>query len=97
MLAVFVSAAFLWIVPGLLASIGAVGSALPWLDGLDDTAIAITAGMMMFLMPGDDTGRMMLVWDDAERGLPWGVLLLFGGGLSLAGAVGGHGARRLVR
>jgi sodium-dependent dicarboxylate transporter 2/3/5 len=34
---------------------------------------------------------MTLVWKDAEEGLPWGVLLLFGGGLSLAAAVGGTG------
>ena len=34
---------------------------------------------------------MVLEWKDAESGLPWGVLLLFGGGLSLAGAVAGTG------
>ncbi len=90
-LAVFVSAAFLWIVPGLLASIGAVSDALPWLDSLDDTAIAIAAGITLFLLPAEGKGRMVLVWDDAQKGLPWGVLLLFGGGLSLAAAVGATG------
>lgn len=34
---------------------------------------------------------MVLTWKDAENGLPWGVLLLFGGGLSLAGAVAATG------
>ena len=34
---------------------------------------------------------MTLDWDDAENGLPWGVLLLFGGGLSLASAVASTG------
>lgn len=34
---------------------------------------------------------MTLDWPDAEKGLPWGVLLLFGGGLSLAGAVADTG------
>ncbi len=34
---------------------------------------------------------MVLNWNDAEQGLPWGVLLLFGGGLSLAAAVAGSG------
>lgn len=34
---------------------------------------------------------MVLNWKDAEDGLPWGVLLLFGGGLSLAGAVAATG------
>ncbi|MGB3762481.1 MAG: SLC13 family permease, partial [Ornithinimicrobium sp.] len=44
-----------------------------------------------FILPGDREGRMVLDWDDAETGLPWGVLLLFGGGLSLAAAVASTG------
>lgn len=90
-LAVFSGAAFLWIVPGLLSNIPALGEAAPWLGELDDTAIAIGAGIVLFLIPGDREGRMALEWDDAEEGLPWGVLLLFGGGLSLAAAVAGTG------
>lgn len=95
-LAVFAGAAFLWIVPGLLARIEAVGAALPWLGDLEDTAIAIAAGVVLFLLPGrrrtdDDRGEMLLNWDDAQKGLPWGVLLLFGGGLSLAAAVAASG------
>ncbi|MGJ9423878.1 SLC13 family permease [Aeromicrobium sp. CF3.5] len=87
-LAVFASAAFLWIVPGLLANSAALSDALPFLDKLDDTAIAIGAGVVLFLIPSSERGTMLLEWDDAQRGLPWGVLLLFGGGLSLAAAVG---------
>ncbi|WP_201931817.1 SLC13 family permease [Nocardioides donggukensis] len=90
-LAVFSSAAFLWIVPGLLASIGDLGERFAWLDSFDDTVIALAAGVALFLVPGDDRGRMTLDWNDAEEGLPWGVLLLFGGGLSLAGAVAATG------
>jgi sodium-dependent dicarboxylate transporter 2/3/5 len=90
-LAVFGGAAFLWIVPGLLAGIGGIGDALPWLDSFDDTVIAITAGLILFILPGDKKGHMALDWNDAEKGLPWGVLLLFGGGLSLAAAVAATG------
>lgn len=92
-LGVFTAAAFLWVVPGLLSNVDAVAEALPWLGSLDDTAIAIGAGVALFLLPGESTGRrrMALEWQDAEEGLPWGVLLLFGGGLSLAGAVAGSG------
>ncbi|WP_130011664.1 SLC13 family permease [Serinicoccus sediminis] len=90
-LTVFCGAAFLWIVPGLLFNIPALAEAAPWLGELDDTAIAIGAGLALFLIPGDREGRMALEWDDAEEGLPWGVLLLFGGGLSLAAAVAGTG------
>ncbi len=88
---VFLGAAFLWVVPGLLASIPGVEDAVPWLGGLDDTAIAIGAGIVMFLLPGRGRREMVLEWRDAERGLPWGVLLLFGGGLSLASAVAASG------
>ncbi|GAB2691197.1 SLC13 family permease [Thalassiella azotivora] len=86
-LAVFGSAAFLWIVPGLLMNVGAIERAAPWLGELDDTAIAIAAGIVLFMLPADRRGTMALQWDDAQKGLPWGVLLLFGGGLSLASAV----------
>jgi solute carrier family 13 (sodium-dependent dicarboxylate transporter), member 2/3/5 len=90
-LAVFAGAAFLWVVPGLLANIGGIGEAMPWLDSFDDTVIAISAGLLLFALPGDRDGRMVLDWDDAQGGLPWGVLLLFGGGLSLAAAVADSG------
>lgn len=88
---VFGSAAFLWIVPGLLSELPAINAALPWLGKLNDAAIAIAAGLALFLIPGRGTNEMVLDWKDAESGLPWGVLLLFGGGLSLAGAVAGTG------
>ncbi len=86
-LAVFAGAAFFWIVPGLAADITGIEA----LGVLDDTAIAIAAGLALFLLPGDGAGRMVLNWPDAEDGLPWGVLLLFGGGLSLASAVAATG------
>ena len=88
---VFGGAAFLWVVPGLLAEIPSLADAAPWLDKLNDTAIAIAAGLALFLLPAGSDSRMVLEWKDAESGLPWGVLLLFGGGLSLAGAVAGTG------
>ncbi|MDJ0643608.1 MAG: DASS family sodium-coupled anion symporter [Erythrobacter sp.] len=88
---VFAGAAFLWIVPGLLSEIPSVSAAAPWLGDLNDTVIAIAAGLALFLLPGRGRSEMVLEWKDAENGLPWGVLLLFGGGLSLAGAVAGTG------
>lgn len=84
---VFCGAAFLWIVPGLLAGI----PGLAFLDALDDTAIAIGAGIVLFLLPGRGQTVMVLNWNDAEDELPWGVLLLFGGGLSLASSVASSG------
>jgi len=58
-----------------------------WVPGLSDTGIAMAGALLLFVVP-INWGRfeMPLTWDVAER-LPWGVLILFGGGLSLAGAI----------
>ena len=59
---------------------------LPGLAGLDDTGIAIIGAIAMFITPsGDKNDPVLLRWKYAEQ-LPWGVILLFGGGLSLAAA-----------
>lgn len=91
---VFATAAVLWVVPPLLASIPSIAEHHDWLDEIEDSAVAIGAGIALFLLPGGhdrDGATRVLEWRDAERGLPWGVLLLFGGGLSLAGAIAGSG------
>ncbi|WP_435527931.1 anion permease [Microbacterium aurantiacum] len=49
MLAVFLLAAFFWIVPGLLSGIGDLGERMPWLGIFDDTVVAIGAGILLFL------------------------------------------------
>ncbi len=61
---------------------------------LDDATIAIGAALALFLIPVEG-GRAALTWREAEK-LPWGVLLLFGGGLSLAAALSAHGVDRFV-
>jgi sodium-dependent dicarboxylate transporter 2/3/5 len=58
-----------------------------WVPGVGDTGIAMLGALLLFLLPaGDEDGEPLLDWTTAES-LPWGVLLLFGGGLSLAAAV----------
>lgn len=52
---------------------------------LTDGTIAILSGLALFLLP-DGTGRRLLVWKEADRA-PWGVIMMFGGGLALAGAM----------
>jgi len=88
---VFAGAAFLWVAPGLLSSVPGLAGDLGWFGQMNDTAVAIAAGIAMFIMPGRGRREMVLNWKDAEDGLPWGVLLLFGGGLSLASAVAATG------
>ncbi|MBI4410119.1 MAG: SLC13/DASS family transporter [Gemmatimonadetes bacterium] len=54
--------------------------------GVEDATIAIAGALLLFLLPVNwREGVFVLDWS-AAKGLPWGVLLLFGGGLSLARA-----------
>jgi sodium-dependent dicarboxylate transporter 2/3/5 len=53
-------------------------------DIFNDTNIAVTGGVLMFLVPIDfGKGDFLISWDDTKK-LPWGILILFGGGISLA-------------
>ena len=56
---------------------------------LTDGTIAIAASIALFLLP-DGTGRPLLVWKEADRA-PWGVIMMFGGGLALAAGMGASG------
>lgn len=55
-----------------------------WAPWIDDATIAMAGALLLFLLPSGEE-RRVLVWEDT-RDLPWGVLILFGGGLSLARA-----------
>jgi len=64
-----------------------------WLgiSGVSDAGVVMTAAILLFILPsGDATQPRLMTWEDVSR-LPWGVLILFGGGLSLAGAVSDSG------
>jgi solute carrier family 13 (sodium-dependent dicarboxylate transporter), member 2/3/5 len=75
---VFTATALLWIVRPLLES---------YIPNISDTGIAIFGAIVMFLLPVNfKKGEFVLKWEDAKR-LPWEVLILFGGGLSLAAAI----------
>ncbi|MQA09670.1 MAG: DASS family sodium-coupled anion symporter [Pseudonocardiaceae bacterium] len=83
-IAVFVFAAFSWIFVPLLAETELIGGALPWLANVTDAGIAMTVALLLFLLPVDaKRGTQVLTWDSAKE-LPWGMLLLVGGGLSLS-------------
>lgn len=61
------------------------------LTGISDSGIVMAAAVLLFMLPsGDRTQPQLMTWHDASR-LPWGVLILFGGGLSLAAAVSSSG------
>ncbi|MEN1704670.1 MAG: DASS family sodium-coupled anion symporter [Planctomycetota bacterium] len=93
-LAVFLATAILWITRAQLASIEIAG-AQP-LAGLTDAGIAMLAAIVLFATPLSlRHPRTAARWQDTAR-LPWGVLILFGGGLSLARAIDAHGVADLI-
>lgn len=56
---------------------------------VEDGSIAVLGAMLLFLVP-DGTGRSLLVWKEADRA-PWGVIMMFGGGLALASGISASG------
>lgn len=79
---VFSTTAFLWIIRPFLSN---------YIPGLSDAGIAIGAAVALFLIPVDETGEnKVLEWKDMKK-MPWGILVLFGGGLSLAAAISDSG------
>ncbi|MEX3510400.1 SLC13 family permease [Kocuria carniphila] len=58
---------------------------------ITDGVVAMTAGLLTFMMPvRPSRGVMLMDWKSAEK-LPWGILLLFGGGLALSSQITGTG------
>lgn len=70
--------ALLWIFRAQLQKIGLLAN-------LSDTVIAIAAAIALFSLPAgrNESEKRILDWADTKK-LPWGILLLFGGGISLA-------------
>ena len=79
-LMVFLFAASMWILRGF------VFEHFSFLEMLTDGSIAMLAAVLLFLIPTKRQQGRILDWSVA-RDLPWGVLLLFGGGLALAAAI----------
>ena len=81
---IFLSVILLWMTRSWLSDI-------PMLSGLSDAGIVMAAALMLFVVPnGTAEGGALMDWGDLTR-LPWGVLILFGGGLALAAQVSNSG------
>jgi sodium-dependent dicarboxylate transporter 2/3/5 len=68
-------------------------SSMLGVDFLTDTGIVMAAALILFILPSGDKAQpqsQLMTWHDTGR-LPWGVLILFGGGLSLAAAFSSTG------
>ncbi len=79
---VFVLTSLAWIFQPMLAKV---------IPEANDTSIAMAAALALFCIPVDAKKRVFLMnWEHAGK-VPWGILLLFGGGLSLAGIISSTG------
>ena len=56
---------------------------IPGLSMVTDTTIAIFGSLLLFLSPAFKDGKRLLDWKTANK-IPWSIVLLFGGGLTLA-------------
>jgi len=77
-LIIFIGTALLWITKDLIK---------PYVStAMDDNIIALIGAMVLFFMPSGLKGRSLLEWEDSKK-MPWGIILLFVGGIALAGAL----------
>ena len=58
--------------------------------GIEDAGVAIIVSILLFMIPSSNKKNDLMQWDKTTQ-LPWGLLILFGGGLSLAAQVSGTG------
>ena len=98
-LAVFVLVAALWVFRGSSAMPGWIDLliALGWFEAetasgfLRDSSVAILGALLMFIIPREKGSSQGLVnWDEVQT-VPWGVLLLLGGGFAIAGEFSNSG------
>jgi len=72
---IFLLTAFAWITRSFIIK--------KFIPGIDDTIIAVIFAITLFIIPAKEKGKKLMGWDDVIK-LPWGIVLLFGGGMALA-------------
>jgi solute carrier family 13 (sodium-dependent dicarboxylate transporter), member 2/3/5 len=77
-LVIFLCTALLWITRDLINQLGIVK--------IDDNMIAIFGALLLFILPAGEANGKLLEWNDTKN-MSWGILLLFGGGITLASAM----------
>jgi sodium-dependent dicarboxylate transporter 2/3/5 len=91
-LAVFGATALAWILraPKTIGGVRIPGLS-DWLPNISDAGIAVAAAVLLFVIPLPKSRHAVaLNWQSARK-VPWGILLLFGGGLALAAAFADSG------
>lgn len=74
-LAIFMITAFCWVSRSFLLQ--------RFIPAIDDTIIALIAGISLFVIPSTNPKEPLIKWEEAVK-IPWGIMLLFGGGMALA-------------
>ncbi len=97
---IFLLAAILWItgsditlssdftIHGWRSSLG--------LNMVSDASIAVATSLLLFMIPSKDRPKEMLLTWSKVRELPWGILLLFGGGFAIAGGFNSSGLSTII-
>lgn len=91
----FIVAVTLWVLPGVFSAIQNIAPGVLDADAVKtynkyfpEAIAAMIGGLLLFLMPvNTKTGEMTLDWKEGVKGVEWGTLLLFGGGLAIGGMV----------
>jgi sodium-dependent dicarboxylate transporter 2/3/5 len=97
-LVAFAVAVTLWTAPGMLAVAGMDGTPFGrwYAAALPESVVALVGALLLFVLPIDwPSRRFTLTWDEAIR-IDWGVLLLFGCGLTLGGLMFETGLARVL-
>ena len=84
----FLLAVILWVTPGIIGIVDGSESELlkEYNKHFPEAAAAMIGALLLFFLPVDKGwGKMTLQWKEAVKGVEWGTLLLFGGGLAMGG------------
>ncbi len=84
----FLVAVILWVTPGIIGIVDGSESELlkEYNKHFPEAAAAMIGALLLFFLPVDKGwGKMTLQWKEAVKGVEWGTLLLFGGGLAMGG------------
>ncbi|MDD1706475.1 MAG: SLC13 family permease, partial [Methanoregulaceae archaeon] len=96
-LLIFISVAFAWIfrTPKEIGSL-VIPGITTYIPGVTDATIAICGALILFMLPVDaEHGVFTLDWESA-KGIPWGILILFGGGICLSEGIIASGLAEVI-
>ena len=96
-LLIFISVALAWVfrTPKEIGSL-VIPGITTYIPGVTDATIAICGALILFMLPVDaEQGIYTLDWESA-KGIPWGILILFGGGICLSEGIIASGLAELI-